>query len=105
MLDLSRVVNIFGRSLDAVLSNLIFVYNTLPNSFDMTRRFRRRSVPCRRYLLISSPREQKVCFSRIHPGNSAGTAVKPLVDSGLMAPEGIAVDRKRGAPAWRSMGC
>jgi len=48
------------------------------------------------YLLISSPREQKVCFSRIHPGNSAGTAVKPLVDSGLMAPEGIAVDRKRG---------
>lgn len=48
------------------------------------------------FLLISSPKEQKVCFSRITPGKSAGATVLPLIDSGLAAPAGIAVDRKRG---------
>ena len=54
--------------------------------------------PSRIAVRASGLRAEQVCFSRIHPGESAGTAVKPLVDSGLMAPEGIAVDRKRGAP-------
>jgi hypothetical protein len=57
---------------------------------------RMRAPRPQQYLLISSPREMKVVYSVVTPGKAAGSQVAPVVDSGLLGPEGIAVDRVRG---------
>jgi sugar lactone lactonase YvrE len=57
---------------------------------------RMRAQRAQQYLLISSPKEMKVCYSIVTPGKSGGTPVEPIIDSGLVRPEGIAVDRVRG---------
>lgn len=61
-----------------------------------TSLLRMRAPRPQQYLLISSPREMKVVYSVVTPGQAAGSQVAPVVDSGLLGPEGIAVDRVRG---------
>lgn len=59
------------------------------------------------FLLISSPGERKVCWTRLHvpgqpqevkPGQDPASTLNifPLIDSGLVNPRGIAVDSGRG---------
>lgn len=43
-------------------------------------------------LLITSPMEMKVCYVQVSSFRAIGGAVQPLIDSGLMAPYGIAYD-------------
>lgn len=43
-------------------------------------------------LLITSPMEAKVCYVQVSSFRAIGGAVQPLIDSGLMAPYGIAYD-------------
>jgi len=57
---------------------------------------RMRAPRPQQFLLISSPREMKVVYSVVTPGQAAGSKVAPVVDSGLLGPQGIAVDRVRG---------
>jgi glucose/arabinose dehydrogenase len=57
---------------------------------------RMRAPRPQQFLLISSPREMKVVYSVVTPSQAAGSKVAPVVDSGLLGPEGIAVDRVRG---------
>jgi hypothetical protein len=61
-----------------------------------TSLLRMRAPRPQQFLLISSPREMKVVYSVVTPGKAAGSQVAPVVDSGLLGPEGIAVDRVRG---------
>merc|ERR1719506_744047 len=61
-----------------------------------TSLLRMRAPRPQQFLLISSPREMKVVYSVVTPGQGAGSQVAPVVDSGLLGPEGIAVDRVRG---------
>merc|ERR1719506_733195 len=57
---------------------------------------RMRAPRPQQFLLISSPKEMKVVYSVVTPGQAAGSQVAPVVDSGLLGPQGIAVDRVRG---------
>merc|ERR1719506_63069 len=57
---------------------------------------RMRAPRPQQFLLISSPKEMKVVYSVVTPGQAAGSKVAPIVDSGLLGPQGIAVDRVRG---------
>lgn len=43
-------------------------------------------------LLITSPMEMKVCYVQVSSFRAIGGSVQPLIDSGLMAPYGIAYD-------------
>jgi len=51
----------------------------------------------KQFLLISSPMEKKVCYTQVEDFKATPTgAVSPLIDSGLMSPQGIAVDKVGG---------
>jgi DNA-binding beta-propeller fold protein YncE len=51
----------------------------------------------RQFLLISSPMEKKICYTALEDFKATPTgAVSPLIDSGLMSPQGIAVDKVGG---------
>ena len=49
---------------------------------------RMRAPRPQQFLLISSPREMKVVYSVVTPGQAAGSKVAPIVDSGLLGPQG-----------------
>lgn len=49
------------------------------------------------WLLISSPMEKKICYTALKDFKASPTgAVSPLIDAGLMNPQGIAVDKVGG---------
>merc|ERR1719316_2532964 len=48
------------------------------------------------FLFVSSPAEKKVCWTELNNFKSTEGRVHPLIDSGLEAPTGIALDRIRG---------
>lgn len=48
------------------------------------------------FLLISSPKLSKICFAELRNFKAVDAQVFPLIDSGLLHPEGIALDRSRG---------
>eukprot|EP00746_Dinoflagellata_sp_MGD_P014801 gnl/MRDRNA2_/MRDRNA2_132596_c0_seq1.p1 gnl/MRDRNA2_/MRDRNA2_132596_c0~~gnl/MRDRNA2_/MRDRNA2_132596_c0_seq1.p1 ORF type:complete len:405 (-),score=88.88 gnl/MRDRNA2_/MRDRNA2_132596_c0_seq1:97-1311(-) len=51
----------------------------------------------KQFLLISSPMEKKICYTALEDFKATPTgAVSPLIDSGLMSPQGIAVDKVGG---------
>lgn len=48
------------------------------------------------FLFVSSPAEKKVCWTELENFKSTEGRVQPLIDSGLEAPNGIALDRING---------
>merc|ERR1719161_1106819 len=51
----------------------------------------------KQFLLVSSPMEKKICYTALEDFKATPTgAVSPLIDAGLMSPQGIAVDKVGG---------
>lgn len=54
-----------------------------------------KSLTPSQFLLVSSPKMKKICFAQLINFKAIEGQVFPLVDSGLIAPQGICLDRAR----------